>query len=118
MKYTTQNGFSKDDILRRLDDEFLGKAAVEGFDDRCVYLTREGKKCAVGLFIADGHPGQDFHGSVFELVAEYDDLLDVLPLSLPGMTSFQRTHDNMVAHNVSITEQKNILKNWIEENVV
>lgn len=40
----------------------------------CQYLTANGSKCAVGVHIPDGHPGQTFSGSTRSLIERYPDL--------------------------------------------
>ena len=46
----------------------------------CQYLTVDGRKCAIGVHIPDGHEGQRFQGAVSSLVSTYPDLKEhVLP---------------------------------------
>lgn len=40
----------------------------------CKYLTPDGRKCAVGLCIPDGHPGQQCDGAVCDLQRRHPDL--------------------------------------------
>jgi hypothetical protein len=40
----------------------------------CRYLTSDGRKCAVGLCIPDGHPAQKFDKSLPHLLDKYPDL--------------------------------------------
>ena len=66
----------------------------------CSYLTSDGRKCAVGLVIPDGHPAQVKPGTWNNWVHEYPDLFDasVLQMSKHSLFEFQRhLHDSMVS---------------------
>lgn len=66
---------------------------------RCVYLTKDGDKCAVGLCIPDGHPAQSYRGNLATLTVKYPELFDDQILSLKGSSylyEFQaRLHDSL-----------------------
>lgn len=47
----------------------------------CVYLAPDGKKCAVGVLIPDGHPAQRAQGSARRLLDEHPDLVDLWGLA-------------------------------------
>lgn len=52
--YKTANGFTKQTIIERIQKEFKGMAEIgHGMFAKCVFLTPEGKKCAIGLFIPE-----------------------------------------------------------------
>lgn len=63
----------------------------------CSYLTPDGRKCAIGVHIPDGHPGQKIGGGVAELVYDYPDLAKhVLPEGEDGLglaEELQNAHD-------------------------
>lgn len=40
----------------------------------CCYLTEDGRKCAVGLCIPDGHPAQSRTGSAYAMMDAFADL--------------------------------------------
>lgn len=40
----------------------------------CEYLTKEGLRCAVGLFIPAGHEAQRFNGGLYDLLRVFSDL--------------------------------------------
>lgn len=65
---------------------------------KCSYLTPDGRRCVVGTFIPDGHPGQACRGSVAGLLAEHPDLIGVaVPATPHGATiaaNLQRIHDD------------------------
>lgn len=43
----------------------------------CQYLTPDGRKCAVGLALPDGHPAQKSGDSLYTLIHEYPELFDI-----------------------------------------
>lgn len=73
-----------------------------GYNGACKYLTEDGKKCAVGLVLPDGHPAQG-SGCLFNgLVKGYPDLWDDDVLALCDQNSNRQLakfqwwlHDNM-----------------------
>jgi len=67
---------SKQRIFNRVYKHLLTQKE-RAYDEKygsCSYLDSEGRKCAVGCLIPDGHPGQDFRGGVEMLFEEYPDL--------------------------------------------
>ena len=56
-----------------------GKPAISEIS--CVYLARDGSKCIVGQLLPDGHPGQEYAGSVEYLLNDYPDLLETLEIN-------------------------------------
>lgn len=67
-----------DRACERLRDG-TGRAIHDG--RACEYLTKDGRKCVVGIFIPDGHPAQAFTGSVPRLAGRYPDLAGI---AFPG----------------------------------
>lgn len=68
----------------------------------CSYLTSDGRKCAVGLVIPDGHPTQTEPKTWDTFVSDYPDLFDeeILQMSKGALACFQRRlHDSMVGNN-------------------
>lgn len=65
---------------------------------RCVYLTDDGRKCAVGHLIPDGHPGQRHLGTVYELLLDHRDLRDLIEVDERSDREFlcrlQTAHDS------------------------
>lgn len=68
-------------------------------DDICQYLTIEGRKCAIGLCIPDGHPAQNYGGSFGGLVNKYPDLFPgLVDMDEDYVNEFQkRLHDDLQA---------------------
>ena len=71
--------------------------------DVCAYLDRQGRKCAVGCHIPDGHPAQNFNSNangtgVDELAERYPDLEGIaFPAGRSGILlagQLQKTHDD------------------------
>ena len=61
----------------------------------CSYLTAEGRKCAVGLLIPDGHDAQKARGDVAAILHDYPDLQGHMPegSNMRLLLLIQRTHD-------------------------
>ncbi len=67
---TAQEVFDR--VAERLQDG-TGRAQDRLYG-ACKYLTEDGRKCAVGIFIPDGHDGQKVEGSVGYLLEICPDL--------------------------------------------
>ena len=85
------NGWTDSTIKKTIDKNFTGRALNE--QGKCAYLTKDGKKCAVGIFIPEGHEAQTFAKNVAHLLFKYTDLLDVLPLNTEMLFLLQKYHD-------------------------
>lgn len=70
------------------------RRAVEG--GACAYLTEDGRKCAIGRHIPDGHRGQHSHQNVIGLFRGHPDLRE-LPafagLDVDFLLAVQGWHD-------------------------
>ncbi len=85
-----------DKVLEVIENDFKGKAFNEEAGN-CSYLTEEGKKCFVGLFIPDGHEAQSFRGSVGPLLRLYPDLKDLMPTKdEDALNTLQQIHDETI----------------------
>lgn len=62
-------------------------------DERCVYLDPNGNKCAIGCLIPDGHPAQQFRGSLGPLLKTYPDLKKEWECSIVLLFELQCVHD-------------------------
>lgn len=62
---------------------------------RCQYLTEDGRKCAVGLVIPDGHPAQAEECAAVVLYERHPDLVERIPkgMNVADMTTLQGIHD-------------------------
>lgn len=116
------NGYTKESIKDVIRREFKGKA-VDGY--ACRYLTADGRKCAVGLFIPDGHEAQGYQGAAEDLLARFEDLHSYMPLDGrrdknnpydSPLQKFQAAHDDL-SSSLSVEEQRDVLLRWVEEFV-
>ena len=82
----------------------LKKQGSQAYENGCVYLTQDGRRCAVGHLIPDGHPGLQVEGSLNGLLDLYPDLREILEISpeldsegysdLAFLSSLQEAHDD------------------------
>lgn len=102
-EYKLPEGFKKitlQDIFNAAWQAFIVEdrpAASE--NNSCSYLTSDGRKCAVGLVIPDGHPAQTEPKTWDTFVCDYPELFDeeILQMSKGALACFQRQlHDRMV----------------------
>lgn len=123
--YRCINGWTKLDMIAHVLSEFKGYAegliagqTWAGGSKVCVYLTDDGKKCAVGLFIPDDHRGQKFNGDIYELLEEYPELRSHLPLPPGEMKELQKVHDsNWSLHSLRDDMTLASIITWIQDNV-
>jgi hypothetical protein len=85
------NGWTKNKVIKHIEKNFKGKAQTE--DGFCIYKTEDGKKCAVGMFIPDGHSAANSITNVEGLLLDYPDLKKVMPFSERDLRIFQNVHD-------------------------
>ena len=107
------NGWIDSTIKKTIDKNFTGR----GFNKHgvCEYLTKDGKKCAVGIFIPDGHKAQTMEGSVRDLLHKFKDLLDIMPLNSNSLFLLQKYHDfDLNFRNLPLKEQKALLFDTIK----
>jgi len=73
-------------------------AMLEG---ECVYVTDDGRKCAVGLVIPDGHPAQQTDLSFRVLTENYPELwaADVMEVDGNSLIEFQDSLHDSIAEN-------------------
>ena len=85
-----------DTVVARLND---GTGQAKDDLGTCKYLDEcTGNKCAVGLFIPDGHDAQNYHGDVFGLVYEYykggpNELPALIYYNVDLLSRLQGVHD-------------------------
>ena len=115
--YQPINGWTKQKILDVIRARPFEDRAMDN-DGNCVYLAPDGNKCAVGLFIPDGHDGLTYKGSIYELLKACPDLYTYMPLNVGGMDTLQLTHDgdNEVYEGSRFT-CKAAMIDWVEKHV-
>lgn len=95
---------TKEQIINKIKAEFKGKAS-DGVT--CKYLTKDGKKCAIGLFIPDGHDAQDNGDTIDSLLIEYPDLKAYMPsTNIDFLLAFQDVHDEKLHDAMDLEQQK------------
>lgn len=98
-----------------LNFKFKGKA----FDRHklsCSYLTDDGRKCFIGLFIPDGHKGQRYAGGYHRLIENYPELIDKMPHKNTLLLGrLQAEHDDL--DNISLKEQRQYLFDYYKRMV-
>jgi hypothetical protein len=111
VKFKPINGWTKEKILDVIRARPFEGQAFDREVDLCMYLTEYGNKCAVGLFIPDGHEGQTYEGGSRALFRNFPDLLKLMPLPVEAMASFQMVHDD------AGEDAKERMLDWVEKNV-
>lgn len=97
-------------IMETLEKEFKGRAVNDILTNVCVYKTSDNKKCAIGCFIPDCHPGQSETGGVSHLLNMYPDLKKMMPsFDEEKLMLFQKFHDQNLYNIISVEEQKTVL---------
>lgn len=105
---------TKQEILNKIEKDFKGKAS---YGSACFYLTNDGRKCPIGLFIPDGHEAQKVCFRVNKLLERYPDLYKYMPSkNVFFLKNFQTTHDLNIRKNMPLQKQKDMLKSWVNDN--
>ena len=63
----------------------------------CMYLTPEGRKCAIGILLPDGHDAQKARVSAAFLFDDYPDLKQFIPegMMVRDLLNIQQVHDHV-----------------------
>lgn len=123
--YKPINGWTKKKILKVIEARRYNVAATKlvGSKTLCAYLTPNGNKCAVGLFIPTGHIAQKATSAVQSILNENKDLQKLMPFELKVLKEFQYVHDRESAEIRHGTQQKFgrnaklAMLTWVKENV-
>lgn len=103
---------TKQEVLKIIDEKFTGQAVVYG---KCEYLTHEGKRCAIGIFIPDLHPALYSDQSISYLLRTYPELKSFMPSNdVCILQDFQELHDHEL-DGLSLEQQKEVLKEFAEQ---
>ena len=98
----------KSEVIKVINEKFKGKA-VRGV--HCSYLTKCGKRCAIGMFIPDDHPGLTYQKGVVSLLQDYPDLKEHMPhVSDVRLGSF-----HSLEGDATLGEQRAILIKHVEK---
>ncbi len=113
--YKTINGFTKAKMLEVIQARpFTERAKTDRY---CVYLTPDGNKCGVGLFLPEGHEAQKASGSSEMLFHAFPDLKEKMPLDEEGMRMFQFVHDGVDDLGRYKGNAKQAMIDWVEKHV-
>ena len=107
------NGWTKAKILAVIEARPFEEQAYDEDMERCLYLTNKGNKCAVGLFIPDGHMAQHSGMGADALIDSYPDLRQLMPLHSFDMGELQFIHDKIGNRY----RAKTAMIEWVKENV-
>lgn len=123
-KYVPAFGHSKASIIAVIRERFKGKSlSTTNFrygdpaKPFCAYRGANGTKCAVGLYVPDGHAGCEFQGYVVDLLRMHEDLQEYMPFNdAEALVAFQQAHDGL-SERIPVSEQVLDLIDWVERNV-
>lgn len=110
--YDPINGWTKEMILARIEEEFTGYSYRCGHG--CAYRSESGNKCAVGVFIPDEAYQNAFDTSLLNVTAllnNWPSLAPYMPLETSAMVYLQDVHDSNEENT------KELLLSWVENNV-
>jgi len=113
MKYPTINGWTRETMKAAIRAGNNGTRARAEKTDRCLYLTADGNKCAVGCFIPDGHRAQKAKHAIHTLLVAYPELFASMPLGVRDLNYMQAEHDEYLGPD----DMRDILCTWIDANV-
>lgn len=114
--YKTINGWTKSQLLKVIKARRYNAPAV-GYAGICEYSTANGNRCAIGMFIPSGHHGLKLRGTVTELLGEYPDLKDIMPLPRRALVKFQGIHDSCSKPHAETKNAKQAMIQWVKANV-
>ena len=69
----------------------------------CMYLTPEGRKCAIGILLPDGHDAQKARVSAAFLFDDYPDLKQFIP---DGMTVYDLVRVQLLHDDIALWREK------------
>jgi len=99
-KIEFKNGYTKESTIAKLKAEFKGKA---NNGSGCFYLTDDGRKCAIGCFLAKG-PWQKDQTTVSVLIETYPQVAKMLPMDLTSCYRLQEIHDKHSGNTEAILD--------------
>jgi hypothetical protein len=93
---------TKQEVFDRVCDHFKTQKVRSHFGGLCAYLTDDGLKCAIGIFIPDGHQAAGSGGSFREILHFHPDIRNLFEKD-DDMVSFllrlQSIHDDTYTWN-------------------
>ena len=113
------NGWTKKKILKVLEARRYNCTSMHS-DGGCAYVSPNGNRCAVGMFIPKGHEAGSCRVVVFSLLHEFRDLEKQMPLCTDAMGVFQNVHDNCsedLSDKKGGLNAKEAMIEWVKKNV-
>ena len=86
-----RNGWTVDSAMAQIEKMNGWKRCADG--DVCKYRNEQGRACAVGAFIPDGHEGTAGRYRVRALLENFPDLRPLMPLDDEDLDDLQALHD-------------------------
>lgn len=119
--YKPINGFTKAKIIETIQTRMLDHRSIvkdKSGHFLCAYRAGDGNRCAIGVFIPDGHNGEMHNGRVDNLLTKYPDLRQNMPLEDDALDRLQLIHDKYYTPNDNLAgDPRPDLIEWINENV-
>lgn len=109
------NGWTKEKVIKHVKENFKGfafRTNISNGRGLCQYLTKDGKKCAVGLFIPDGHTAQNSEDRAIVILNQYPELSKRMPLNEDQMNKWQKWHDDAALHRHSFQYPEENTEEW------
>ena len=104
---------TKERAKQLIAEKFKGQAVDD--EDKCQYLTDDGKRCVIGCFIPDGHEALKSGGGVQHILRRYRDLWDYMPTDdIVELRELQVLHDDYLDYDDGVEAQKETLIMQIE----
>lgn len=116
--YKCINGWTKNKMLKVIKARRYNCAAHRM--NHCEYLTANGNKCAVGLFLKPGSEAQRVSGGYEHLIEQFPEVIPLMPLNKRGMNALQEVHDNE-APSMKMNYKGNAKRamiDWVNKNVI
>lgn len=112
------NGYNLEKTMAKIREGNKGHRAMDTTSlenaGRCMYLTPDGNKCAIGCFIPDGHRAQRSPEMVDAILKAYPGLVGLMPLEGElALKAFQRFHDI----HINDGGLHSSIQQWLIENV-
>lgn len=109
-------------ILDAAREEFIVNDKPPAMDriGSCSYLTEDGRKCAIGLLIPDGHPIQKSYDAANILLTQYEELFDIPEEKQKDLFILQyRLHDGLCSAGawVVTVQVRDELYAYVAENL-
>lgn len=127
MKFETQNGWTKDEMLEAVT-ELMQDRACGLSNGACSYRNDLEERCVIGVFIADedysavfeGNTAYKLFGTSTQTGKPGAHLLKYMPLNIYALDLLQLVHDKFLIMGEKLNKNlaKQAILDWIAENVI